>query len=1019
MYNLNDLILQLNQCPSKQHSEIAERFIRGLIVSQYGAQLFLKASKSERKQQYHELLDLLSTECADLSFLPLIQNTLVRILRLTYENKNPTRETPDFSLKIEISSNQVEEVYELVLKEVQDIRSPTPERRLEWALFFCLCSGVCFLELFKELYRILVTVERPVVKIGNLYVIPINYQKDSHFCNVIDEDQLVTQRLFYLDSVAMAAITGFFKVKEQFSPENSSAIRSLSELFARIPAAKDISKLAPKTMLKAFSAWLFRQPGIDLYMWQRGFVEGTVQSASTSLNSLSAQTGHKIKKSQIKHLHVREIAKTKLKTSKVSSAKSDRVTNDNFLKTLRKLIATSRNSISALKIELQKLLEQDISQAQEVMIMWMYKKYEDKEWKKASSAERHLSVLGHTWLSLTLDVQLETLNEAEITQLYEDMLDDKKSDDQKIYASLSSIITFMSMHLGTPVPDSFEGAHVGCVRTAVINESHFQHLLSDIDKTFSKASEHERLCIKMALILMRRLGLRPHELDLLVSDVDIEGLGEVIIRRNLKSPSSCRVLTLEPFFVMDEYKHLCSFINMRKHQARGSKHQSLFTLDPRFGQAIDFQKLARSCSLLLSEYLGEPTPFYQLRHSALSIIQLVLFGDDELIELFTPFSIEQANKIKTMMDIGDQQDRLYQLSSHAGHLNQGISLSTYCHFSDLLLYQQVRKLDRKFQNNFWFRLSGVRPSTFEKFMRKSPAQVFSQSYTPLEVETFVHECAYQINRLTQKRQGLDIMKNVILTDIKEPTPTLADVDTILRTHDEALNLSRVEKELKIKIVTEALGLNEMWGADILLTAKVIKERPEYTTTKGKSRLYPNNGARLAPSKPSCAAEAEDVEVIERKLAKTKVQDRQVVRQSTDMLFQRMTHGHSEIIFSCPLELSKFFHGIRELIPNGRWFVVLNPNRNKESTDQVDIWTSQSNWPKDTEIVEDSFVSDERRYPHGRLNLHFQHPHANKMTFSVSEVGKHSSNALKYVLHLYAILLGAQKRYQKFEKVNCI
>ena len=369
---------------------------------------------------------------------------------------------------------------------------------------------------------------------------------------------------------------------------------------------------------------------------------------------------------------------------------------------------------------------------------------------------------------------------------------------------------------------------------------------------------------------------------------------------------------------------------------------------------------------------------------------------------------------QVMWDIDDQQDRLYQLSSHAGHLNQRISLSTYCHFSDLLLYQQVRKLERKFQNSFWYRLLGVRPSTFEKFMRKSPAKICLQSYTPLEVETFVHDCAYRINRLTQKRQGVDIMKNVILTHIKETTPTLADVDTILRTHDEALNLSCVEKELKIKIVTEALGLNEMWGANIVFAAQVIKERPEYTSTKRKSRLYPNNGARLAPSKPSWAAEAEDVEVIEKKLTEIKVQDRQAVRQSADMLFQRMTHGHSEIIFSCPLELSKFFHGIRELIPKGRWFVVLNPNQNKESTDQVNIWTSQSSWPKDTEIVEDSFVSDERRYPHGRLNLHFQHSHASKMTFSVSEVGKHSSNALKYVLHLYAILLGAEKRFQKFE-----
>jgi hypothetical protein len=1011
MYNLNKFVFQLKQCPAIYQKALAEQVIKDLIVSQDDSLLLLKAEKSQREKRYYEFTRLICDEISDFTLIELMLEALRRVLQVLEQGNTPKRVLPSFSYTNEKYSNQLGEVYEFVIDEVKNLRSPTPEQRLQWALFFCVCSGVCFPELLEELYQILITVKRPAQKIGTLSVIPINYHKKSHFCNVIDEGLLVSQRLFCPDPIAMAAIDAFLKVKNQSTPQYSLSVEVLNELFARIPCAKDIAKLGLKTLLKTFSAWLFRQPGVELKMWQRGYIEGSNQSASTSLNCLSSQTGQKIRQSQLKDLYVKAIAKSLTPKQKTSVTQILPSNIDEFLQTLRGLISSSGKSANSLNAALQQLLSKELPQSQKVLISWIIKKFDNKEWKRPSSAERYLSVLGKTWLANTADVQLENIDVDEITHLYEKMLNDKKSDDQKIYASLSSIILFMSEYLGTPVPDSFEGGHVGFVRTAIISEKHFQFLLNDIDKIFKSTNEHARLCIKMSLILSRRLGLRPHELDLQISDVEIAGSGKVCIRRDLKSPSSHRSLNIEPFLMENEFKSFCSFVNTRKHQARQSKHQSLFTLDPRFGESIDFQKLARICSELFIGYQGEPTPLYQLRHSAISFLQVVLFGDDEFIELLTPYSIDQARKIKSIMNAGEEQDLLFQLSSHAGHLDEKMSLSTYCHFSDILVYQQLRKLDRAFPNSFWCRLLDVRPSTLNKFMEQTPGQLCQKSYTPKQIETFIHHRAHSTNFLTTKRQGVDNMKNVILTEFKGPSPTLTDVDTILRTHDETPDPSSTQIELRVTATSQALGLEPRWGVDIIDSARVIKETLKYTTTKRKSRLYPDNGKRLAPSKPGWAADMDDVEMIENKLAEANFHERDEIRKSADMLFKRITHGRSEIIFNCPLELAEFLKGVRRLVPDDRWLVVLNPNTKKEITEQESSWRTECPSLKDMKIVTDGSVTDERCYPQGRLNLHFQHPHSSNMTFAASEIGKNSSNSLKYVLHLFAILLCAEKQHQ--------
>jgi hypothetical protein len=112
-----------------------------------------------------------------------------------------------------------------------------------------------------------------------------------------------------------------------------------------------------------------------------------------------------------------------------------------------------------------------------------------------------------------------------------------------------------------------------------------------------------------------------------------------------------------------------------------------------------------------------------------------------------------------------------------------------------------------------------------------------------------------------------------------------------------------------------------------------------------------------------------------------------------------------------LELTEFLKGVRRLVTDDRWLVVLNPNTKKEITEQESSWTTKCSSLKDMKIVTDGSVTDERCYPQGRLNLHFQHPHSSNMTFAASEIGKNSSNSLKYVLHLFAILLRAEKQHQ--------
>lgn len=50
---------------------------------------------------------------------------------------------------------------------------------------------------------------------------------------------------------------------------------------------------------------------------------------------------------------------------------------------------------------------------------------------------------------------------------------------------------------------------------------------------------------------------------------------------------------------------------------------------------------------------------------------------------------------------------LYEIAAFAGHLNPRITLETYMHFTDVILFEHLIKPDEKSNKNYWTNLAGI------------------------------------------------------------------------------------------------------------------------------------------------------------------------------------------------------------------------------------------------------------------------------------------------------------------------
>tara|TARA_B100001063_G_scaffold244102_1_gene276138 strand:- start:12 stop:1208 length:1197 start_codon:yes stop_codon:yes gene_type:complete len=379
---------------------------------------------------------------------------------------------------------------------------------------------------------------------------------------------------------------------------------------------------------------------------------------------------------------------------------------------------------------------------------------------------------------------------------------------------------------------------------------------------------------------------------------------------------------------------------------------------------------------------------YQLRHSLISYLTIVLFGSERSLTRLTPYSLGHASRIKDVLLNGNCQDDFYQLSALAGHLSPNTTLSTYCHFTDLLIHEAGYVDVSKYDINFWANLANVRPSTadrWKKMVANDPSDKAESSYCFMK-GMLEHHLKY-IQKIGFREKEITSVNK--LFEIDNQNHSLSECDQILRHFD---------KGMEISVIAASLAQNFSWAESVVLAAKEIKEHNKYWTKRGQSRLYPTGSKKLTPPMVNSAIEMTDCFTISKKLSTLPEDKAAEIRWAANYLFENKQHGHNYVNFRSIGEFERYLIALSPIVDMTRWLIELIPLEGMPPVLSRWIDSKEVNGFISTKTVRDRF-----KFPEGQVKLYFLKLDATKITEQVTPPdSSQSSNALQYVLHLYAI-----------------
>ena len=582
-----------------------------------------------------------------------------------------------------------------------------------------------------------------------------------------------------------------------------------------------------------------------------------------------------------------------------------------------------------------------------------------------------------------------------MSEVYSELVNLREKRDQRAIDDLNKFFIFINSSYSLPLPENMEtsGRQQAHVRSTTVNETAFLQLIEDLPKLFPNESPHTIKQLHLMLILMRRVGLRPFEVvKLKLSDLNTVNLLTITVRANeyysVKSYSGYRKIPLSALLKENERNLMLAYCSNRKQETQNSLNRLLFSSDHRFDRLFNINAISKVVSSALSAYMACSCPMYQLRHSLISYLTIVLFGSDKSLTRLTPYSHEHASRIKDVLLNGNTQDDFYQLSALAGHLSPNTTLSTYCHFTDLLIHEAGYVEVSKYDINFWANLTNVRPSTADRWKKmvtndQSDKTEISDCFMKGMLD---HHLKYIQKVGSREKEVTSVNK---LFEINNQNHLLSECDQILRKFDRGVEIS---------VIATSLAQNFSWAESVVLAAKEIKEHNKYWTKRGQSRLYPTGSKKLTPPMVNSAIEMTDCFTISKRLSTLPEDKAAEIRWAANYLFENKQHGHNYVNFRSTDELERYLIALSPIVGMARWLIELVPLEG--------MLPVLSRWIESEGVngfISAKTVRDRFKFPDGQVKLYFLKLDGVKITKGgIPPDSSQSSNALQYVLHLYAI-----------------
>lgn len=648
-----------------------------------------------------------------------------------------------------------------------------------------------------------------------------------------------------------------------------------------------------------------------------------------------------------------------------------------------------RKSKRELITELQLLAQASQGFAETVLLHWLISHLHERG-NAVSTAKRYAQSIATEWILASANQDLSSFESEDFRDFYQLILNRPRSLQDRAYraARLEDLHLFGVQQFDfPPLPEPLqEGSSTAPhVSAAIVDEPLFAALLHEVSR-FEDITAFHRDMLRCFLIMAYRTGLRPGELaKLRLGDIEPSDICWLFVRNNKfgtnKTEAAKRKVPLMPLLTAAEGSLVSSYLRHRrmncKSQAELVFHQPENPRDP-----LD----VRSLSLAVKTVLGELSGglyyrLYHLRHSALSRLQLLLHHDrvtyPKDVDALLPYPPDQRQSLLELI-CGRLRlrDRYLALAVFAGHSSPEITLSTYLHFTDLLLGLLLQSNRRELSAVQAQALLGLRLHRIRQMRKKGLPVIPDQmaGFVRKRLSSFIQ--APPVGAPGSPGSPSMSLREVQQTNYHKAQAVLGKLQD---GHDHS------ETAMFYQLTTAQV---ERWHRAALALR-------DLKTTKGHPRLFPRSRRyQLLPPEP--------VEIIEkREIAAAHAACRKLYGEPTaraELLLAiryTLTHcdsSHGGIKFDNPEVFKRYMAVASAIFPWSRWLL------------QVKIASIEtlSAWRCKPLTVQSKLMKQQGRFRHGAGLLKLRHVNET----SRRERGKagYSSDCLRTLFHRLAIVL---------------
>lgn len=876
-------------------------------------------------------------------------------------------------------------------------------------------GGLCFSAGLNALLKLVM--ERDIfTEAGAERLIRLKYSAPNHPVNIKTREERYTNRAFYPPPLTTSCIYGFLRNGTPKSKNSANATTRIRIFLASLLNDESIEKISDKALLESLSLIFFRKKGMQAPAFLLAYARGQLNSVSTFDECLLAQYSYRYPKA-LKGKQTRVVKRASARRS--SNKRFLQSGCDTIIQDIRAMLnAHDKANSSAERIhdDLVIFLEslEVIPESIRAFISWFIHMFSIRKWKVADSGRRKLSSLGTVWFAVAEGINLEEHDSRDNSLLHTQLLESEGNADSAFVGNLMQFWNYLHEHWDCELPEQFEryGRGVKFVRATIPGALQVRQLFADIGKAYEDSSAHVVESVTLALILMARCGLRPSEsLHLEVKDIDLRNDGLLCIRRNAHSSpktfSGTRKLAFGVFLMPDEAALFRAFFRQRQVETSGRKNALLFSEYEFNDSFINYDRLSAEASRLLSSYLGRSVNLYQLRHFALTNWQLICFATKERALQVTKLAPEQIEAIRDYFNGASHDNTLFEIASAAGHLESKISMTTYLHCTDILLYEAALRAENRCDYRVLASLASVQHGRVKRIISTNGMSDLLNNSDMVAVldELFNTERANFVKKLKEKPGS---------TSYRFPNFRLAtqrkaeQVDKILHAHDDKFSTQEI---------ADVFNLPKHWIERVIKAAQYYRHDEQYQTDYGNPRLYPKASIENPATHLSLVMPKENNEKLEsleilQSLQRLSKSDSNRVRKSADLFLQNVTFNRRSITLKSKRDLQRIMKALGHLVAPERWLLKLHINKetNRDSPQCQNYWYEYLPDEATFTVVKDSYEKD-RKF--GRVELSYMNAElTSEMKSWMKEKGikYRSSRALICALHHYAIYLRAEADY---------